>query len=65
MDKIARWTYTDLLTHQRSRLVCRLLEDELLKRDSSLAAACRAANLDSSLQHEIEEWQASEDSILF
>ncbi len=48
---------------QRSRLVTRLLEHELSKRDDTLAAACREANRDKALQHEIDEWQSFDDGI--
>lgn len=48
---------------QRSRLVTRLLEETLSKHEDSLAAACRAANRDKALEHEIDDWQAFEDGV--
>ena len=48
---------------QRSKLVTRLLEQELVERDEALAAACRSANRDMALQHEIDEWQSFDDGV--
>ena len=48
---------------RRSRLVTRLIEEELAKRDDALAAACRAANSDAALAREVEEWQAFDDGV--
>jgi len=47
----------------RSRLVTRLLEKELEKRNNALADACRAANSDKHLEQEIREWQSFDDGI--
>jgi hypothetical protein len=41
--------------------VCRLIEDSLASHEEALAAACRAANQDSELDREIEDWQAFND----
>ena len=41
--------------------MARLLELELAKRESELAKACAAANADSRLAEEIDEWQAFDD----
>jgi len=38
------------------------LEKALAERDNSLAAACKAANQDKSLEQEIDDWQAFEDA---
>ncbi len=46
---------------QRSRLVTRLIEANLASHDDALAAACRAANQDSELEREMEDWQAFDD----
>ncbi|MBW2283894.1 MAG: hypothetical protein JRF65_04750 [Deltaproteobacteria bacterium] len=62
-DTVARRFQAAVPARQRSRLVTRLLEQELSKRDDSLAAACRAANRDKALVHEIDEWQSFDDGI--
>ncbi|WP_198145984.1 hypothetical protein [Desulfonatronovibrio magnus] len=62
-DEVAHRFQAAVPARQRSRLVTRLLEQELKDRDSSLAAACRAANRDKALEQEIDEWQAFEDGI--
>lgn len=41
--------------------MARLLEAELSRREGELAKACEAANADSFLAEEIEEWQAFDD----
>ena len=41
--------------------MARLLELELAKRESELAKACAAANADSRLAEEIDEWQAFDE----
>lgn len=48
---------------QRSRLVTRLLEETLAKHEDSLAAACRSANRDRALAHEVDDWQAFDDRV--
>ena len=62
-DKVARRFRAAVPARQRSRLVTRLLENELSERDDSLAAACRAANRDRILEQEIGEWQSFDDRI--
>ena len=62
-DTVARRFQAAVPARQRSRLVSRLLEQELSERDDSLAAACRAANRDKALEREIDEWQAFDDRI--
>ena len=62
-DEVAHRFQASVPARQRSRLVTRLLEQELSERDNSLAAACRAANRDKVLEQEIDEWQAFEDGI--
>ena len=48
---------------QRSKLVARLLEQTLAEREYSQAAACRAANRDTALVKENDEWQAFDDEV--
>ncbi|MDO9541319.1 MAG: hypothetical protein Q7J98_03235 [Kiritimatiellia bacterium] len=48
---------------QRSRLVAKLLERELVKHDDAMAAACQAANRDQALEKEIDEWQSFDDGV--
>ena len=62
-DPVARRFQAAVPPRQRSRLVTRLLEQELAERDNTLAAACRAANRDKALQCEIDEWQTFDDGI--
>lgn len=63
-DDLAHRFQAAVPARQRSRLVTRLLQEELQERDNSLAAACRAANRDQALEQEIEEWQAFEDGVV-
>ena len=42
--------------------MARLLEVELARREKELANACAAANAESRLAEEIEEWQAFDDA---
>ena len=60
---MARRFQASVPARQRSRLVTRLLEQELKERDNSLAVACQAANRDKALEQAIDEWQAFEDGI--
>ena len=62
-DAVAHRFQVAVPPRHRSRLVTRLLEEELSKRDSTLAAACRAANRDRALEREMHEWQAFEDGV--
>lgn len=62
-DPIARKLQALVPPRRRSRLVTRLLEQETNRRESALAAACRAANGDKALRREIREWQAFDDGI--
>ena len=43
--------------------MARLLEVELVKREGELEKACAAANADSRLAEEIDEWQAFDDAL--
>lgn len=61
-DALARRFQAAVPSRRRSATVARLLEAELSKRDSELARACEAANADSRLAEEIDEWQAFEDA---
>lgn len=60
-DETARRFQAVVPSRQRSRLVTRLIEEELSKRDDALAAACQAANRDQALEREIDEWQGFDD----
>jgi hypothetical protein len=62
-DPVARRFRAAVPARRRSRLVTDLIERELAKRDDALAEACRAANADTSLEREIDEWQAFDDGI--
>jgi hypothetical protein len=62
-DEVAHRFQAAVPARQRSRLVTRLLKQELKDRDNALATACRAANRDKDLEQEIDEWQAFEDKI--
>ena len=62
-DAVAHRFLAAVPARQRSRLVTRLLEQELAERDDSLAAACRAANRDKALSQEIDEWQLFDDGV--
>jgi len=48
---------------ERSRHVSRLIETSLATHEEALVAACQAANQDSELEREIEDWQAFHDEI--
>ncbi len=61
-DSLARRFQAAVPSRRRSATVARLLEVELSKRESELARACAAANADSRLAEEIEEWQAFDDA---
>ncbi len=62
-DSVAHRFQAAVPARRRSRLVTRLLEDELSRQDDSLAIACRAANSDRALVRETDEWQAFEDGV--
>ena len=62
-DAVAHRFQAAVPARQRSRLVSRLLENELSQRDDALAVACRAANRDKALVREIDEWQSFDDGI--
>jgi len=62
-DAVARRFQVAVPARQRSRLVTRLLEETLARRDDSLAVACRAANRDKALKREIEVWQSFDDKV--
>ena len=46
---------------QRSRHITRLIETSLASHEEALVAACQAANQDSELEREIDDWQAFHD----
>ncbi|MEN8163375.1 MAG: hypothetical protein ABFS37_04535 [Acidobacteriota bacterium] len=60
-DAIAQRFRAAVPPRQRSRLVTGLIEQELARLDEDLAAACHAANSDSALELEIDQWQAFDD----
>ena len=60
-DALARRFQAAVPPRRRSSTVARLLELELVKREGELAKACEAANADSRLAEEIDEWQAFDD----
>ena len=62
-DPIARRFRAAVPPRHRSRLVAELIEQELAKRDEALAAACIAANSDTALDQEIDDWQAFDDEV--
>jgi metal-responsive CopG/Arc/MetJ family transcriptional regulator len=62
-DAIAYRFQVAVPPRQRSKLVARLLEQTLAEREDSLAAACRAANRDTALAKENDEWQAFDDGV--
>jgi hypothetical protein len=57
-DAIAHRLQAAVPPRQRSRFVSRLLEGSLASHEDDLAAACRAANEDTELEREIDDWQA-------
>ena len=62
-DSLARRFQAAVPPRRRSPPVARLLEAELVKREGELAKACAAANADSRLAEEIDEWQAFDDAL--
>jgi hypothetical protein len=62
-DAVAKRFQAAIPARQRSRLVTRLIEQELVRYDDTIAAACRAANIDEALQNEIDELQSFDDDI--
>ena len=60
-DAVAHRFQAAVPARRRSRLITRLLEQELSTRDDVLSQACRAANRDRELEREIVEWQSFED----
>jgi metal-responsive CopG/Arc/MetJ family transcriptional regulator len=62
-DAVAHRFQVAVPQRQRSKLVTRLLEQTLAEREDTLAAACRAANRDTALAKEIDDWQAFDDGV--
>ena len=58
-DAIAYRFQVAVPPRQRSKLVTQTLAE----REDALAAACRAANRDTVLAKEIDEWQAFDDEV--
>jgi len=62
-DPVAKRFQATVPARQRSRLVTRLIEEELRKESNALAQACMKANDDDALNREIDEWQTFEDEM--
>lgn len=62
-DSVAKRFQAAVPPRQRSRLVTRLIEEELRKESDALAQACRKANKDNALNREIDEWQSFDDEV--
>jgi len=62
-DAVAHRFQAVVPPRQRSRHVSRLIENSLASHEEALAAACQAANQDSELEREIDDWQAFHDEI--
>ena len=63
-DQLARRFQAAVPPRRRSSTVARLLEAELAMRERELEKACAAANADSRLGEEIDDWQAFDDVLL-
>jgi hypothetical protein len=62
-DPLATRFFALVASRERSATIARLLEQELSRREQVLEQACLAANADTALGVEIEEWQGFEDEI--
>jgi len=62
-DALAHRFQSIVPPRQRSRHVSRLIETSLASHEEALVAACQAANQDSELEREIDDWQAFHDEI--
>ena len=62
-DAVAHRFQAAVPPRQRSRHISRLIETSLASHEAALVAACQAANQDSELEREIDEWQAFHDAI--
>jgi metal-responsive CopG/Arc/MetJ family transcriptional regulator len=62
-DHLAKRFLVTIPSRERSATVARLLEQDLARREQALEAACLAANADTALAAEIEEWQAFDDGL--
>jgi len=62
-DDIAARFRSAVPPRQRSSVISSLIECELAKRNSTIAAACLAANKDETLNRDIDEWQSFEDVV--
>jgi len=62
-DILARKFQATVPPRRRSKLVAQLLSEELKKREKSLERACIAANNDTALNQEIDEWQSFDEEI--
>ena len=62
-DQLASRFFALVSSRERSATIARLLEQELAQRQHALEQACLAANADTALGAELDEWQAFEDDI--
>ncbi len=60
-EVLVRRFFASVPQRKRSSTVAHLLEQELSQYEKSLEKACLAANKDTFLAKEVEEWQAFED----
>ena len=60
-DHLAARFLAAVPSRRRSATVAKLLERELATHESQLERACHAANADTPLAAEIEEWQSFDD----
>lgn len=60
-DSLARRFQAAVPPRRRSSTVARLVEVELARREGEMAKACAAANADSRLAEEVDDWQSFDD----
>lgn len=62
-DNLAKKFQSTVPPRRRSRLISKLLNDELKKREKLLEKACISANNDTALNQDIDEWQSFDEEI--
>ncbi|MBI3249001.1 MAG: hypothetical protein HYZ50_21065 [Deltaproteobacteria bacterium] len=62
-DQLAKRFLVTVPSRERSATIVHLLEQELAQREQALEAACLAANIDTALVTETEEWQSFDDNL--
>lgn len=62
-DQLAKRFLVTVPSRERSAIIAHLLEQELTQREQALEAVCLAANIDTALAVEIEEWQAFDNNL--